>query len=217
MEIENRKICFVLCSNDEMYEKECIYYISQLEIPEGYETEVLVVHDAGSITSGYNEAMKASNAKYKVYLHQDVFIVNKRMLYDMLEIFEDTRIGMIGMVGSPKLPEHGVMWYGDRVGSVYGSEITQSYLQAGEIKGEKINDVEAVDGLLMITQYDIPWREDLFRGWDFYDVSQSQEFLKQGYRVAVPGGDAWCIHDDGYWNLTGYYRDRKIFLENYRK
>ena len=31
-------------------------------------------------------------------------------------------------------------------------------------------EVEGVDGLLMATQYDIPWREDLFDGWDFYDL-----------------------------------------------
>ena len=47
-------------------------------------------------------------------------------------------------------------------------------------------DVEAIDGLIMITQYDIPWREDLFQKWDFYDVSQSMEFIRHGYKVAVP-------------------------------
>ncbi len=27
--------------------------------------------------------------------------------------------------------------------------------------------VECIDGLLMATQYDVPWREDLFDGFDF--------------------------------------------------
>ena len=31
-------------------------------------------------------------------------------------------------------------------------------------------EVEAIDGLLMATQYDIPWREYLFYMWVFYDV-----------------------------------------------
>ena len=28
-----------------------------------------------------------------------------------------------------------------------------------------------LDGLLMVTQYDLPWREDLFQGWDLYNFN----------------------------------------------
>ena len=41
--------------------------------------------------------------------------------------------------------------------------------------------------------------KDLFDGWDFYDISQCQEFRRTGYKVVVPKQEeAWCIHDDGY-------------------
>lgn len=43
----------------------------------------------------------------------------------------------------------------------------------------------AIDGLLMAAQYDVEWREDLFRGFHFYDTSQSLEFQKHGYQVGV--------------------------------
>jgi len=46
----------------------------------------------------------------------------------MLNIFEDPKVGMIGMVGSPELPENGVMWYGERIGRLYTSNI---YLMGG--------------------------------------------------------------------------------------
>ena len=36
------------------------------------------------MTSGYNNAMKKTDAKYKVYLHQDVFILNHNFLMDIL-------------------------------------------------------------------------------------------------------------------------------------
>lgn len=39
-------------------------------------------------------------------------------------------------------------------------------------------NVDAVDGLLMMTQYDLPWRDDLFSDFDFYDVSQAFEFRR---------------------------------------
>lgn len=76
--------------------------------------------------------------------------------------------------------------------------------------------VEAIDGLLMATQYDIPWREDLFDKWDFYDVSQTQEFIRKGYKVVVPNtGKPWVIHDDGFVNLKNYYEERKKFVKEY--
>ena len=80
--MNNKKICFIMCSNDEFLARECQIYIEQLLVPENYEVEVLVVKDAKSMTSGYNEAMRASDAKYKVYLHQDVLILNRGFIYD---------------------------------------------------------------------------------------------------------------------------------------
>ena len=69
----------------------------------------------------------------------------------------------------------------------------------------------------MATQYDLDWREDLFKGWDFYDVSQSAEFIKNGYQVVVPNlKDPWCLHDDGFLNLNNYDESRKIYLSEYK-
>lgn len=212
--MDAKKICFIMCVNDENYEKEQMRYLKHLKIPQGYDIDVLTIRDATSMTSGYNEGMHASDAKYKVYLHQDVFIVNKDFIENILEVFKDESIGMIGMVGAPKLPENAIMWNAPRVGKVYFNMIYQSGESViGQING-KYQEVEAIDGLLMATQYDILWREDLFKKWDFYDVSQSQEFIRKGYKVVVPNqASPWCIHDDGFLDLNNYYENRKIFLK----
>jgi hypothetical protein len=187
-------------------------------VPEGYETEFLAIWEAASMTSGYNEGMLASDAKYKVYLHQDVFIVNRNFIYDMLEVFRDSRIGMLGMVGSPGMPENAIMWDGPRVGQVYANLIYSSGKSNLEAVEEEYQEVEALDGLLMATQYDIPWRADLFQKWDFYDVSQSEEFRRAGYKVVVPRQEEpWCIHDADLNNYTNYYGERRIYLQEYRK
>lgn len=205
-----------MCVNDKLYEEECIRYIKRLHVPEGYEIEQLSVWEASSMTSGYNEAMQATDAKYKVYLHQDVFIVYKDFIKEMLEIFENPGIGMIGMAGSPKLPKDGVMWSGERIGWIFSSNIKE----AGEAYIGDVDfpyqEVEAVDGLLIATQYDMPWREDLFTAWDFYDISQSMEFRKAGYKIAVPHFEwPWVLHDDGFVNLVTYFEWRDIFLKEY--
>lgn len=207
-----------MCVNNKDYEEEQSYYMKSLKVPDGYEMEILEVKDAASMTAGYNEGMYASDAKYKVYMHQDVFIVNKNFIADMLQIFSNEKIGMLGMVGATKLPENSIMWYGPRVGKLYYNSIYEAgESEIGEIDGA-YEEVEALDGLLMATQYDIPWREDLFQDWDFYDASQSQEFIRAGYKVVVPNQpQAWCIHDDGFFNLKNYYKNRKIFQQEYRK
>uniref|UniRef100_N2AZZ7 Streptomycin biosynthesis protein StrF domain-containing protein n=1 Tax=Eubacterium plexicaudatum ASF492 TaxID=1235802 RepID=N2AZZ7_9FIRM len=213
---KDRKICFIMCTNDALYEKECVYYIKRLYVPQGYEVEVLSVKEARSMTEGYNQAMRQSDAKYKVYLHQDVFIIYEQFLTELLSIFQDAEIGMIGIVGSLNIEQSAVMWYSDRVGMLHANSVykADSYL-FGEVCGT-YQEVSAVDGLLMATQYDIPWRDDLFKNWDFYDLSQSMEFRKKGYKVVVPFTEKpWCIHDDGILNLGNYYKERNVYLKEY--
>ena len=71
----------------------------------------------------------------------------------------------------------------------------------------------------MITQYDLSWREDIFDGWHFYDLSQSIEFLRKGLNIVVPSQQtSWCIHDCGYVNASNEFEEyRNKFLDTYSK
>lgn len=220
--VNEKKICFIVCVNNEWCWNECLLYLNRLIIPEGYDVDIITITEAASMTAGYNEGMKASDAKYKIYMHQDVFITDRYFLQEILDIFHlDSNIGMIGMVGAYHMPASGVMWESERAFCLYGSnnidiEAGKQYVRPTE---ELIVDVEVVDGLLMITQYDVDWREDIFTEWDFYDASQSMEFHRKGYRVVVPQlNKPMCIHDDGYiLKLGNYDENRKKFLNEYKK
>ena len=94
---------------------------------------------------------------------------------------------MIGMVGAQYVPPTGV-WNEGRgiVGKVIGYMNDLFYMASLEQpyhESKTFIPVECIDGLLMATQYDVPWREDLFDGFDFYDVSQSFEFKKQDIQL----------------------------------
>lgn len=216
--VDEYKICFILCTNDEQQLQECLLYLSMLHVPEGYQTDVVTVTDALSMASGYNEAMRSSDAKYKVYLHQDTFIVEYFFLDYLLNIFrKDFKVGMVGIVGAEKLSKDGVMWHEQRCGNFYRlEEIARSgFDNITHLKRGK-KEVEVVDGFLMATQYDLPWREDIFHGFDFYDVSQCMEFRRAGYKIVVPAQkDNWVIHSCGapaFWN---YEENREILLREY--
>lgn len=207
-----------MCSNNEQYEREALYYISRLTIPKGYQAESIVIREASGIAAGYNKAMQSSDAKYKVYLHQDTFIVEKNFIEKILKIFENAQIGMLGMVGTLKLPPNGVMWYAPCIGKIFVADADDTWCNEPGVVQGAYQTVETIDGLLMATQYDIRWREDIFQGWDFYDASQSKEFERNGYQVVVPAMESpWCIHDCGYNNLTNYWTERKKFLQEYGK
>lgn len=215
------KICFITCVNDIEIYQESLLYINHLLIPDGFKIEIIKIKDAECITKAYNSAMQSSDAKYKVYLHQDVFIVNKNFINNVVDLFlKHPNIGMIGFAGSAKIPTTGIWWdskcnYGKVFDSHSGKMELLSFL---DINGE-YQKVQGIDGLMMITQYDVPWRDDIFTGWHFYDLSQSMEFIRAGYQVGIPCQvEPWCVHDCGIVNVSnGFNAYRKVFLEEYSK
>lgn len=215
--IKENKIAFILCVNNQMYFDECCAYLDRLSVPDGYEAEVFPVWDSSSMCQAYNIGMNASDAKYKIYMHQDVFITEELFISKIIHIFENNKdIGMIGMVGAECIPSSGVFFNSYNVGKVEVREPDMPYYYVAGKDKEELMDVQAVDGVLIATQVDIPWREDLFKDYDFYDASQGLEFIKAGYRVVVPAQEKpWIIHDCGFAKLDKYDRNRRIFVENY--
>ena len=130
-------------------------YIDALDIPNGY-------------ADTYQRAMEASDAKYKIYLAPGSILIRLNFFEEMLRLFEtDSSVGIIGLVGTPQLSTTGELARSPFIkGKVLYTDDTSFH---GEpIEGE-MEDVMAVSGCLIATQYDIPWRSDLFHedsfGW----------------------------------------------------
>ena len=210
------EIAFIICYNDKILLEECKMYLNRLYVPEGFSIDIITVAEAPSMCAGYNAAMKSSDAEIKVYIHQDTFIVNRYFLYNINYIFKsDEQIGIIGIVGSDNLPDSAVWWEGNIKGSL---PFTRE-----EYRDEKITDrtevfeTVVVDGFLIATSKDIEWREDIFKGFDFYDLSQCFEFRRRGFKiVTVKQTIPWCIHADGYFmDLENYSDTRNAFYMEY--
>lgn len=215
--MDKKKIAFIICVNNLLYFEECKWYIERLDIPDGYEIDVLAVQDAESMCAAYNLGMKSTDAKYKIYMHQDVFIREQDFLSKIIAIFEqDKTVGMIGMMGGNGMPKTGVTYLAWNVGLVDCRDADMAYYLSGDPSIKEDCYVEAIDGLLMATQYDVPWREDLFTDFDFYDVSASFEMRRNGYQVLVPYmEEPWVIHDSSFAKLSKYDKNRKICLKEY--
>lgn len=216
--INTHQIDFIICVNNELYFEECKYYINRLTIPNDFNIDIIAIREADSMCAAYNVGMKSSNAKYKIYMHQDVMIRENDFLGKIIDIFKkNENVGMIGMLGGTQMPKTGVAYRAWNVGRVDWRDPDMAYIMAGAKDMPKTDTVvEAVDGLLMATQYDIPWREDLFTHFDFYDVSQSFEMRKAGYQILVPYQEIpWVIHDSGFAKLTFYDEERRKCLKEY--
>ncbi|MBP2634708.1 MAG: glycosyl transferase, group 2 family [Firmicutes bacterium] len=215
------KICFITCVNDEEVYQESLFYINRLVIPEGFAIETIKIKNANCITKAYNSALQSSDAKYKVYLHQDVFIINKNFLTASIDLFLNyPNLGMLGVTGSTQVPTNGV-WLESRKNYGKGYDSHSGKLQLlsfHEVSGE-YQSVQVVDGAILITQYDIPWRDDIFTGWHFYDLSHSLEFIRAGLQIGIPRQiEPWCIHDNRVPNTSnGLEAYKRIFLEEYSK
>lgn len=213
------KIAFITCvNNNEVYNK-CRGFVNRINTPKNMEIEFIEIRDTKSMAEGYNKGMNSTNAKYKVYIHQDVFIINTNFIYDLLKVFNsDDNIGLIGVIGSKDIPNTGIWWEGNKVGKVIDSHTGNLKLLDFNKYSSEYESVKAIDGLLMVTSYDIKWREDLFDGWHFYDISQCCEFIKRNKSIIVPKQkSSWCIHDCGEVNMENYENYRKIFVDTYLK
>lgn len=217
IKMNEHKIEIIAASNNQMYWEECLRYIRNLNIPEGYELSNTCITDAVSMTAAYNEAMYSSDAKYKIYIHQDTFLIYADLLYDIIDFFAgNPQIGMIGVLGRSETKQDGNLWNAWDCGRARAWDTNREIdidVQSDDMDKKY---VKAIDGMFMATQYDVKWREDVISGWDFYDISQCCEFIKQGYQVAVPyQKEIWCMHDCGHSKLGQYDAAKRNFCEIY--
>lgn len=213
-------VAFITCVNHEKTYQKSLRFLKRLVIPDAISVEYIAIYGASSLTAGYNIGASITKAKYKVYLHQDVYILEKDFMSHMVKLFESNEnVGLMGVIGARTLPLDGIWWKTyNGTGKVYDSH--KGYIDIIDYKRDKrpYDSVIAVDGLIMMTQYDLPWREDLFDGWHFYDLSQCFEFRLSGYDIIVPYQEMpWCVHDCGVVSMTGYDLYREIFLKHYMK
>jgi hypothetical protein len=103
---DSRAVTFITCVNDEEQYENCLRYVDALQVPSGYTVQNIAVLGASSMAEGYQRAMETSTARYKIYLHQDVYLVHRGVLSDLVSLFKRyPRLGMVGVEGATRLPK----------------------------------------------------------------------------------------------------------------
>ena len=189
--------------------------LSTLDKPQGYEVELIEVPSGGAVAGTYQCAMEQSDAKYKVYLSSGSILLRSNFFLDMLRIFvQDRTIGIIGVVGTEQLSTTGLFKESPFIKGrlLYDNN---SRFEGEPVAGE-MEDVMVVGSDLIATQYDIPWRRDLFQQDCFWAEAQCVEFRRKGYRVVVPRQEeAWLL--TGKSETTYDEASLETFLNTYSK
>ena len=191
--------------------------LDSLKVPSGFKISKMVLNGDFSIIEGYNFVLRNSTAKYKIYLHQDLKIINPNFLDNILSLFTKySDLGMLGVIGALELPVNGNWWEATkRYGKIIfaGKLISHPFASVDDYQ-----PVQAIDGKIIITQYDLPWRADLFKKPYFYDTAQCLEFIKAGYKVGVPcQNEPWCAYEYKNDALFLYHQDRELFINEYQQ
>ncbi|TVX94074.1 glycosyltransferase family protein [Paenibacillus agilis] len=216
-----QRILFVMCVNNETLFQQAQRQVANLLVPPGFMVELYDVRGAKSMASGYNSALHLE-ATYRIYIHQDTFLIHKGMLYDLVRLFErHPHLGMVGLAGCVELPSNGIWWEGNPlVGQVieHRHDVYQLLrFDHGALEASDYVQVQAIDGLFMATSVDLPWRDDVFDGFHFYDSAHSKEIALAGYEVGVLVLQSpWCIHYNGdEFDQISYERYRQLFVQHY--
>ncbi|WP_028546576.1 glycosyltransferase family protein [Paenibacillus taiwanensis] len=219
--MELQRILFVICVNNDSLYQQTKRQVANLIVPPGYSVGIYDIRNAHSMASGYNYAV-SMEAAFKIYIHQDTFLIHRGMLIDLLQLFHcHPALGMVGLAGCVDMPTNGIWWEGTKLAGqvIEHRRDTYQLLRFDHGWHEKSDyiAVQAIDGLFMATKVDIPWREDLFDGFHFYDSSHSMEMQRAGHVVGVPVLQSpWCIHYNGEdFDRLRYEHYRKIFVQHY--
>ena len=190
--------------------------LQALHLPAGYEAELFTLTAGKPYAVQANKALTLSDAKYKIYINDDMCLVQPRFFGELLAIFKNAAVGMIGAWGSQSLPVDGnVLSSVYKRGAVYvPAEDGFSELRFGDATG-KAADVRCILPSFFATQWDISWDESYEK--QYYAVlAHCRAFEEEGGRIVVPlTKNIWCAYQVKDISFDGSEADRKKFFTRY--
>lgn len=200
--LAEQKICFIIAvTNREMYQRSLATW-QELRVPEGMSVQYIAVDisQGQPVGMAYQLAMGKSDAKYKIYIRQEVELAEEGFLEEAVAIFrQHPEYGMAGAAGSIDLPEEAIWYKGSLAGCIcddhQGKMLGYKFLQGKEAA----LPVMLLEGGILMTQYDVDWQSPYYDKGELYAASQCLNFRNEGRVVA-----AWSNLGQGirHWGCT---------------
>lgn len=202
-------------SNQDQYERFCLPTLKETSermltfgLPE---LDIIQTSHPTSIFLAYNDAMQKAKFPVKVFMHQDVDLLDTNWLNKVLTAFSsDKTVALVGLVGTKKLGDRGFWWESGRehiVGELYSGQEKADWKYN---TAKEMNYVECVDGFFMATNQPFPFDANM-TGFHFYDMDYSRTVRKLGYKIVNVNHKAWhigAIRDQDLNHLWKVYKKK---------
>lgn len=217
--LDEHKICFITAVRDKAKYQESMAYWQRLRVPEGMTVQYIGVSDWPSIGQAYQMAMGKSDAKYKIYIHDNIWLTQTDFLEVLIQMFkEHPEYGIASVAGSTSLPESCHWRDQDPIGCVCDNHQEKMLGYTYQQATQGTAPVMLLHEGLLVTQYDISWHTELYDKGHLYAASQCMELRRHGYGAVVlpqlgPGVQHWC----GEGNVAQEYPEvGKRLVREYR-
>lgn len=211
--MDERKIAVIVAKKTEGASSALEDDLAKVDIPEGYYAELVLIDAQGCRKAEvWQEGMLSTDAKYKVYLDEDVRILQKDFLIKLLDIFRsDDGIAIVGVAGAKELPTSGIVQEAVKKAGIFqrGDGGVEEW---APIVGQW-QEAAAVEGFFVATQYDMPWRAD-YQDDVFFVTAQSVRFRQKGYRTVLAAQISPWIQKIEY-TISFSKKSQAAFLDEY--
>jgi glycosyltransferase involved in cell wall biosynthesis len=221
---KNSTISVIICSIDsKKYDAVCANVRSRL-VDSPY--EIIGIHDAKSLSEGYNRGIDRSQGDILIFCHDDIEIISpsfSNLLREHLRTFD-----VIGCAGTVRLTDSKWVSSGDPyvhgvvacpVDRTWPAERFDVWLWGG-VELTQIADIQALDGFFMAVRRhvvdSVRFDEKVFDGFHLYDTDFSYAAFSRGFELAVCK-DILIAHQSGgnFGDVYKTYADR--FREKYNE
>jgi len=191
------RIQFCICYSDVFCYQKALSCIDNLVLPEGVEVFISAVSEAENIAEAYNAVTDYDEFDYRVYMYENVYIVNQSFIADVIEVFcQDDTIGMLGVLGEKK----------EKSDQKYGKWNVGCIDICNEYRTTRINyncdsyysEVDILNGVILVTKLNFKWKSLANDKNGYFDLVQSEQVREMGYKLVVPKQDTvWCLYEFG--------------------
>lgn len=150
-----------------------------------------------SMFSAYNEGVRRAKGEFLCFMHEDILFHSDNWGKEIVNIFADSSVGLIGVLGTQFLPSTPSAWWwsGCTVGHVLQSKNNKLGCGNWSVNGNPIvkdTDAVAVDGLWFCVKRElfdrISYDEASFNSFHCYDLDICMQVLSLGKRIIVAHG-----------------------------
>ena len=205
--MSNPSFSVIICSIDPWKFATCARHYESLLA--GVPHEIIGIHDAKSLTEGYNRGLAQSRGDIIVFSHDDVLILDEHFAGKIIDRL--TNYDILGLAGTRKLI--GTAWFlaghpfiHGVVAHAVGKRMTLTLY--GVDDWPVAGGIQAIDGLLMIarrqTAVAVGFDAETFDGFHLYDLDFSFAAHLAGHKIGVCC-DMPVIHASG-GDFTGNWR-----------